>query len=350
MSWSPLVLAADVPAITNYLISWGTDLENGEDLRTTSVSVPTTSYVISELRPETAYQIAVAGVNRVGIGNRSTLTIQTDQAEPPSAPQALRPANVRTNTLVVRWGRPNFDGGDPVTTYTISWADTSVSDASTTVSIAASENDYKITGLLPNRLYYIVVTAANSRGSGVPSTPLEARTLGLTGVGAQAMEAQAIAAGISHTCVLTNGAMKCWGFNRYGQLGDATEVDSKIRVQVDGLTMNVVAIAAGSLHTCAIVNGAAKCWGLNDFGQLGNGLSGSVEGDITHSSSTPKKSWVCLWMSRRLRQENITHVLSRPVRLSVGDGMILANWVTACQVVATETVLRIAARLNPSSV
>ena len=129
VSWSPLVLAADVPAITSYLISWGTDLEDEEGLRTTSVSVPTTSYVIPGLRPETSYQIAVAGVNRVGIGNRSTLTIQTAQEElPPSAPQALRPAIVTPNTIVVSWERPNFDGGDPVTTYTISW------DVSTPVS------------------------------------------------------------------------------------------------------------------------------------------------------------------------------------------------------------------------
>ena len=168
MSWSPLVLAADVPAITSYLISWDTNLEDEEGLRTTSVSVPTTSYVIPGLRPETTYQIAVAGVNRVGIGNRSTLTIQTAQAELPSAPQELRLGGVTTNTLEVRWRRPNFEGGDPVTTYTISWdVSTPVSGVSTAVSIAASANDneiYEITGLLPNRLYYIVVTAANSRG------------------------------------------------------------------------------------------------------------------------------------------------------------------------------------------
>ena len=174
VSWSSLVLATDVPAIASYLISWGTNLEDEEGLRTTSVLVPTTNYVVSGLRPETAYQIAVAGVNRVGIGNRSTLTIQTAQVELPLAPQALRLADVMTNTLVVSWERSNFDGGDPVTTYTISWdVSTPVSGVSTAVSIAASENGneiYEITGLLPNRLYYIVVTAANSRGSGAGSS------------------------------------------------------------------------------------------------------------------------------------------------------------------------------------
>ena len=53
------------------------------------VPVPTTSYVISGLRPETSYQIAVAGVNRVDIGNRAMLTIQTASPELPSAPTQL---------------------------------------------------------------------------------------------------------------------------------------------------------------------------------------------------------------------------------------------------------------------
>ena len=123
------------------------------------------------------------------------------------APTQLRPVAVTANSIEVRWNPPILAADVlAITNYRVSWdVNTPVSDASTTVFIAASENDYKITGLLPNRLYYIVVTAANSRGSGVPSTPLEARTLGLAGVEAQAIEAQSIAAGGNHTCVLING-------------------------------------------------------------------------------------------------------------------------------------------------
>ena len=250
--------------------------------------------MILGLRAEITYQIAVAGLNRVGIGNRITLTIQTAPAEPPSAPQELRLRSVTVNTIGVSWKPPNIDGGDPVTAYTISWdVNTPVSDASTTVSIAASENDYKITGLLPNRLYYIVVAAVNGRGPGVGSTPLEARTLELTGVGAQAIEAQAIAAGARHTCVLTNGAVKCWGFRTLvANWAMATFADSKLRVQVDGLTTNVVAIATGKVST--LVPSSERCGEVLGngmiFGELGNGLSGFVEGDITHSSSTPQRS------------------------------------------------------------
>jgi alpha-tubulin suppressor-like RCC1 family protein len=86
----------------------------------------------------------------------------------------------------------------------------------------------------------------------------------------------AIAAGGSHTCALTtSGGAKCWGYNLYGQVGDATTSDRRVAVNVNGLTSGVAALAGGSNHTCAITAaGALKCWGKNFYGQLGNGEAG----------------------------------------------------------------------------
>ena len=79
-----------------------------------------------------------------------------------------------------------------------------------------------------------------------------------------------VAVGSKHMCAIdSNSALKCWGSNSYGQVGNGTTTSSSTPQIIDS-GVSYQSVSAGALHTCAITtSGVLKCWGDYNYGKLG---------------------------------------------------------------------------------
>ncbi len=101
-----------------------------------------------------------------------------------------------------------------------------------------------------------------------------------------------IAVGAFHACaVLSSGPVRCWGRNNTGAvgsgnpdtIGDDEPASSGGDVSVGG---SVAEITAGGDHSCALLtNGKVRCWGLNYFGALGCGHAENIGDDEPPSTA-----------------------------------------------------------------
>lgn len=94
--------------------------------------------------------------------------------------------------------------------------------------------------------------------------------------------ARAISSGTRFNCaLLSDGKVKCWGDNFFGQLGlgdtltrgdNANEMGVNLAAIDFGANKTAIAIATADASACAILNlGEVKCWGHNGSGELGQG-------------------------------------------------------------------------------
>ena len=140
-------------------------------------------YRITGLVPGTQYRVRVAAYNVLGYGPTRVTTppVLTPPKQPPSAPTnpfhrgpgvpVLKPTS--PSSLTVRFGPPDFDGGDPILKYKIEWDtktsfDSAPGDTKLPVGmievVGGQANEYIIDGLVTGTRYYVRVFAYNTAG------------------------------------------------------------------------------------------------------------------------------------------------------------------------------------------
>lgn len=214
-------------------------------------------------------------------------------------------------------------------------------------------------------VYIFTVTATFDDTNAQTEHVVATKTYTITSNGAA--ELAKIDVGDYHSCAITtSGGVKCWGQNTYGQLGNGTNTASSIPVDVSGLTSGVTNLAVGSFHTCAILtSGAVKCWGSNTNGQLGNGTttnsnipvavtnisSGAVgitaadgNGTSGHSCAVMSTGGIKCWGTNAVGQlgnGSTATTVSTPVDvtgLSAGATLVAAGSLQTCAILTDGTV------------
>jgi alpha-tubulin suppressor-like RCC1 family protein len=125
--------------------------------------------------------------------------------------------------------------------------------------------------------YYGQLGYANTNDIGDGETPAFAGDVNVGGTVTQ------VAVGTQHTCVLlSNGNVRCWGYNPYGELGygnTTTIGDNETPTSAGNVSLGGTAtqVTAGTYHSCALLStGNAICWGYGPYGSLGYGNTNSV--------------------------------------------------------------------------
>ena len=132
----------------------------------TSLSTTETSLEFAGLTNGVRYRVTVTASNSVGDSGPSEASFATP-ASLPGSPETIV-AVAGDGAANVEWTAPNDDGGEPITAYRIRvWADRSIVREMDIVG-----GSTRIEGLDNGVTYRITVSALNTVGEGLPSTPV----------------------------------------------------------------------------------------------------------------------------------------------------------------------------------
>jgi alpha-tubulin suppressor-like RCC1 family protein len=102
--------------------------------------------------------------------------------------------------------------------------------------------------------------------------------------------AVSVAVGTVNSCaILSDGALRCWGANTFGSVGlGSTSPPVVATPQAVPGVAGVTSVSAGNGHVCAATSAGVRCWGADKYGELGDGMQGT---SVFSASPVAPASW-----------------------------------------------------------
>lgn len=118
-------------------------------------------------------------------------------------------------------------------------------------------------------------------GDGLAATsPTPVRVTGID-------DARALALGADHSCALRSGSVAtCWGAGSEGTLGDGMTAMVRAAPSANVTLANIAELSTRTArHACArTLDGTVYCWGFNLYGQIGDATDNNLRPDPTNVS------------------------------------------------------------------
>ena len=194
------------------------------------------------------------------------------------------------------WGFAGYGGlGDPAVVPLVNANATPMLGSAATDWTSVSANQYMVCGLRAGELYCWGTTASGiGYGDGIwaPAAPAMVGPIA-SGVSAVSLGANEridedlniTNTDVETTCFLANGAVRCWGDNRYGQLAQGAATLAARPVEISGPRV-WRQLATGYSHACGVDDaGMVACWGL--------ALAGALDGIVGGTAAAPCTTSPC---------------------------------------------------------
>ncbi|XP_043282785.1 tyrosine-protein phosphatase Lar isoform X3 [Venturia canescens] len=178
LSSSTMVIQWDEPEtpngqVTGYKVYYTTDPNQQMQSWQSQMVDNNKLTTIMELTPHTIYTIRVQALTSVGPGPLSPPIQVKTQPGAPSQPENLSAIDIGETEVTLQWSKPAH-GAENIISYELYWNDTYAREKHHR-RLPVTEN-YTLTSLYPNTLYYVWLAARSQRGEGATTMPYPVRT------------------------------------------------------------------------------------------------------------------------------------------------------------------------------